>query len=880
MICRCRGTRTINNRMGHGTTPPKRSGGAALLVAALAAIATLLACPGASARAAASLPSGFTETVVMSGLNNPTAVRFGPNGKVYVAEKAGIVKEFDGLADTTPRVVVDLRTKVMNFIDRGLLGLALPPDMTADRSVYVAYSLDAPIGGTPPVFNDACPPASTRNCVTGARVSRINVATGAEQKLVEDWCMQFSSHTIGSLVFAPDGALYVSGGEGADYNLPDWGQNGAPPNPCGDPPGGTALTKPTSQGGALRSQDVRGGADPVTLDGTILRIDPRTGAGKAGNPFASSGDANARRIIAYGLRNPFRMTLRPGTGELWFGEVGWGTIEEINRLVSPADATAENFGWPCFEGNWRQPLYQGLTLCDSLMAPQTVSPRFTYHHDRPVVAGENCPNGGASVSALAFTPPGGAYPAAYDGALFFGDYSRRCLWVLPKGADGLPNPAAVRVFATGASTPVDLQAGPGGVLYYADLLGGTIRRLSYSSTLPVAQFTATPSSGPAPLRVQFDASGSSDPNGDALSFAWDFDSNGTTDATGVKATRTFDQERVHVVTLRVTGGGQVSTATRRISVGVPVPAIASPAPGTQWVVGQPISFSGYAVDNDGARVPAQDLRWTVVLEHGACPSCHEHAISELTGASGTVSAPDHEYPSSILLRLTARDGELEASTTLRLQPRTVALTFATSPPGLRLGVDGETATAPITRNAIVGSAHSVEAAATQGRATFRGWSDGGARAHNILAPASPATYTARYSTPAAASGGTGPPGAKPKLRLTASGVRNAAADGTFRVRATCDTDCRFRLSGTAVVKTRDGRRTSRTKRLLRHEARSRSLATGVAKRFTVKLTPRGRRAARSALARHRKVVLVVRGRATNGAGTATKVRRVALRAPR
>ena len=725
-------------------TRRQRTIGRCVLLSALVVLAAAASAPPASA---VTLPSGFTETVVMSDLKTPTAVRFGADGKVYVAEKAGIVKEFDGLADTTPRTVADLRTKVMDYFDRGLLGLALPPDMTADPGIYVAYSLDAPIGGTPPVFNDVCPAANLANCVTGARVSRIDVATGAEQKLLEDWCMQYNSHTIGSLAFAPDGALYVSGGEGADYNRPDWGQNGVPPNPCGDPPSaaGTALATPTSQGGALRSQDVRTTGDPTGLDGTILRIDPLTGAGKAGNPFAASADANARRIIAYGLRNPFRLTLRPGTGELWFGEVGWGTIEEINRVVSPADATAENFGWPCFEGDWRQPFYTGLTLCDSLLASQTTSPRFTYHHDQPVVAGENCPNGGASVSAIAFTPPGGAYPSEYDGALFFGDYSRSCIWVLPKGADGLPNAAAVKVFETGAASPVDLQAGPGGVLYYADLLGGTIRRLGYSASKPVAQFTATPGSGAVPLTVAFDASGSSDPAGLATTYGWDFDGDGTFEDAGRQVSHTFTTAGRHLVTLRVTNSaGASSTATQTISAGVPVATIATPAATATWSANESLSFSGSAVDSSGTPLPAQSLQWTIVLEHGACPACHEHPMLTVTGSGGTVTAPDHEYPSSILLRLTATDGELVGTTTRRLQPRTAGLTFATSPAGLSVALDGATAATPFTRTAIVGSAHAVEAPAIQSGLTFSAWSDGGARTHNLTTSATPATYTATY----------------------------------------------------------------------------------------------------------------------------------------
>ena len=75
----------------------------------------------------------------------------------------------------------------------------------------------------------------------------------------------------------------------------------------------------------------------MSLDGALLRVDPATGAGLPDNPLADSTDANARRIVAYGLRNPFRLAVRPGTDEVWIGDVGWNTWEEINRVQSPAD---------------------------------------------------------------------------------------------------------------------------------------------------------------------------------------------------------------------------------------------------------------------------------------------------------------------------------------------------------------------------------------------------------------------------------------------------------------------------------------------------------------------------------------------------------------
>ena len=539
------------------------------------------------ARGASTLAPGFEESVVLSGLTTPTAVRFAADGRVFVAEKSGVIKVFDSLTDPTPDVFADLNVNVYDYWDRGLLGLALDPDFPAEPYVYVMYTYDhqlgstspAPRWGTPGVYSDPCPspPGPTDDgCVVSGRISRLtanaNTMTGPEQVLVEDWCQQFPSHSVGGLEFGRDGDLYASAGEGANFNVADYGQAGSPANPCADPPGaaGTALSPPTAQGGALRAQDLRTGGDPVTLDGTVIRIDPRTGAGVPGNPLAGSADANARRIISYGLRNPFRLTARPGTDEIWVGDVGWDDSEEID--VVPSAGTMRNFGWPCYEGPGRQAGYDApnLTLCENLYASPAAAtaPFFSYHHWEDVVPGEACPVGNASIAGLQFAPGAGAhsYPAAYDGALFFADYSRGCIWVMPTGADGNPDPTRVRTFAAGAATPVNLQIGPGGDLFYVDFAGGTVRRIRYESgnRTPVAVATASPTSGDAPLTVAFDGTASSDPDpGDVLTYAWDLDGDGAfDDSTGRRPTYTYTTQGTYPATLQVSyGGGATATDT-------------------------------------------------------------------------------------------------------------------------------------------------------------------------------------------------------------------------------------------------------------------------------------------------------------------------------
>jgi glucose/arabinose dehydrogenase len=771
---------------GRGETPRLLGVWIALLAAILAAAVLVLLAPG-SANAVSTLPSGFQEEQVFSGLTNPMNVEFSQDGRVFVAEKSGLIKVFDGLSDTTPTTFADLRTKVHNFWDRGILGMVLDPNYPTNPYVYVLYTHDAAIGGTAPRWgtpgatSDGCPTppgALADGCVVSGRLSRLqadpatNTMTGSEQVLIEDWCQQYPSHSVGSLVFGSDGALYVSGGDGASFNFADYGQDGDPLNPCGDPPvgvGGTQ-TAPTAEGGALRSQDLRTSGDPVSLDGAILRVDPATGAALTDNPlYSSNSDPNAQRIIAYGLRNPFRQTLvaKPGTDEIWVGDVGWNDWEEINRIAdpTPTDSTVENFGWPCYEGQGRQSGYDSanLNICENLYGQPNADakPYFTYHHNNKVVSGEGCTTGSSSISGLAFYK-GGPYPDEYDDALFFADYARNCIWVMQKGTNGLPSPGQLKTFVDGAAGPVDLEIGPNGDLFYADFNGGTIRRIKYAAANqpPVASAEANPTSGAVPLTVSFDGRGSIDPEGGTLTYEWDLDGDGAfDDSSASQPTHTYETAGAYKVWLRVTDGqGASDTLDEPLTISAgntaPTATIDSPSPTTTWKVGDTISFSGSATDPQEGALAASKLTWSLIMHH--CPSnCHEHVVQDFAGvASGSFVAPDHEYPSHLELRLTATDsGGLSDTRSVRLDPQTVVLNFRTNPGGLKLVVGSSEATTAFSRTVIVGSTNSVSAPSPQQKGKkvykFVSWSDGGAQTHNIVAPPSTATYTATYQ----ASGG-------------------------------------------------------------------------------------------------------------------------------
>jgi len=733
---------------------------------ALGLLAAAWSAPDAEA---ATLQSGFTESVVYSNLLDPTDIAFAPDGRVFVAEKSGLIKVFPNLSSTTPTIAADLRTQVHNFWDRGLLSIALDPQFPTRPYLYAFYTKDAAIGATAPrwgqvgVSADGCPTppgATDEGCVVSTSLVKLtitgNTAT-SEQTLINDWCQQFPSHSAGGLVFGPDGALYASGGDGASFNFTDYGQEN---NPCGDPPGavGSDLSPPNAEGGALRSQDFLTQTDPTGLNGTLIRIDPDTGVGLPGNPLSSSLDANARRIVAAGMRNPFRFTFRPGTSEIYVGDVGWGTWEEINKLPNPTDATVDNFGWPCYEGAARSSAYEGagLNLCKQLYntAGSVSSPLFAYNHADEVIKGEECREfNGSSTSGLAFyQTQNGNYPAAYDGALFFADYSRSCIWVMFE-KNGQPDPSTRISFAK-ENEPVNIKIGPGGDLFVVDF-GGSIRRISYpgGNRAPTAVALASPQYGPLPLTVSFDATGSSDPDaGDTLTYAWDLDGDGQyDDSNAAKPSWKYTSAANVTVRLKVTDkGGLPATASIVIGAGNEPPDanIETPTTALHWAVGDKVSFTGSGTDPQDGALSGANLSWQLIMRHCVTvDNCHSHSIESFSGVKGEFVAPDHEYPSHLELRLTVTDkGGLSDTETLRLDPKTVDLTFKTEPAGGSVGVGQQNFVTPTTQTVIVGSKTSVSVPTPQSVGGnwygFSSWSDGGARSHEIVAPASPTTYTA------------------------------------------------------------------------------------------------------------------------------------------
>jgi glucose/arabinose dehydrogenase len=741
---------------------------------------------GGAGQAAAHGPEDFVFVEVLSDLDRPVGVEVASaTGEVFVIEKNGKVKVFDSFDDPTADIVANWEWRVMSTGDQGMLGLAVDPDYgsgTGNDFVYVHYVLDeVPGENEPPHWGDNCPVAQTDGCVVTATLARIevdpatNTMLGSTDLLTSTACLQFNGHSSNDLAFGPDGYLYASIGDGASYIVADYGQLGG--NPCQDPPYPAEPTPANSEGGALRTMDILtsvGGEanDPVWYNGVVLRVDPDTGAAAPGNPLSGGTVTGDDRVIAHGLRNPYRIDFRPGTDELWVADVGWGAFEEINVVADVDDGVVENFGWPCYEGPQLHAVYSQYGMCQTLinnpssldLTTTLTNAHFPYDHDDAVGA---CPGGSSAVAALAFVPlTGHPYPAEYDGALFFTDYARTCLWAMLADANGVPDPSTIETVASGVVI-VDLDVTPDGELLIVEVGdfsngSGGVRRLEFlgQNVPPTAVIEANTLTGTEnETEFVFDGSSSTDPEGGALDYDWDLDGDGTFDAAGPVASIIYTEPGSYEVKLRVTDPEGVfgeTTVTANVSNTPPVPTITGPTGSETWQVGDEIAFSATATDaEDGGLAPdtpGQEWQWVLTLHH--CPGfdCHEHVEGNWVGVSGgTIVAPDHEFPAWLELTLTVYDSTgASGQTSVEIHPRTSLITLATEPPGLELaaGVSAQPQTTPFVIEAIEGGDVSIVGPTPQvlGSTTwaFDAWSDGGARIHDIVTPTGDTTITAAY----------------------------------------------------------------------------------------------------------------------------------------
>jgi len=689
-----------------------------LYAAIVGALLVLAGIPAAST-ATAAVPVDF-EDVLVTKVSRGTGLAFTPDGRLLITSQVGTMHMYkDGAQLTSP--VLDLTSRICADKERGLIGVAVDPAFATNHYIYVYYTFKK---------HGVCESNTARSPVN--RVSRFTlpdtnvISLTSEFVLVDNIPSPDGIHNAGDMHFGKDGNLYVSVGDGG-CDLDD-------STLCG------------SRNNNARDQHVLlGKILRVTSDGGIPATNPYQGSDSARCNLTGRTDPGKKcqETFATGLRNPYRIAFdMNATGTRFFiSDVGQDTWEEIDDGAAGAD-----YGWNVREGHCA---VRSSTDCGPPPAGMT-NPIYDYNHN----------TGCSAITAGAFVPKG-VWPAEYDGTYLYGDYvCGKIVRLTPAAGGGFT--AKDFVTGLGSSSVTGMVFGPHGstqALYYLNhLSGGMVRRIAYTGTLanrpPNAVAVADRTSGQLPLAVNFDGSGSTDPDGDPLTYEWDF-GDGTPHAAGATASHTYTTAGVYTVTLRVRDDvGADDTATLTIDAGntPPTPRIEAPAPTKCFRVGEVITLTGSANDDQDGALPDSALSWSAIKHHDN----HTHPFMPPTSGNNVAMppGPDPEElaatkTSYLEITLTATDSRgLKGSVTQQLQPCLVDLTFATDPTGLRIEINGDSAPAPRTITSWENyrlSANAPDQVDSTGQAwAFVGWSDGGAAAHAVTTPASAATYTATF----------------------------------------------------------------------------------------------------------------------------------------
>jgi glucose/arabinose dehydrogenase len=580
---------------------------------------------------------------VVGGLNLPTTLAEAPDGRVFIGEKAGRVLEWRP-GDTTTRTVIDLSPAGADIVqgdqDRGLLGLAVDPgfDDPASpgfRRLYVSFqSRFGPVGESG--ANGPLQPAqgcSLSLCPTVGWLSAVQVddltqATGA-QMISQNWCGEQPAHAIGALQWSKDRkALLVTAGDGIFSGAPGaWDEIG---NPCSFAAGFDGLMKPQQAFGNVTEPGFEGAVVSFPLEKLRDPARPVT-----------------PRIVAGGLRNPWRMAVDDATGDAFVADVGWNTYEELNRIpaASVASGPPVNYGWPCAEGPnaFEVPGWSATAYCRSARASGALRPPWLhYGNAEGPTAIVSCSDGRA-VGPVAMIRDDAPLPAGLGSGLFFADYARGCGWIAPRGAGTTITSGDIRLVSDSMPFITDALQTADGTFHWLQILSddlagpGGLNRLATGVVAHIDITHAPHAGGTATASAARSESSLADPS---LSYEWDFDGDGVFhDARGPDARMRIDEPRT--ISVRVTdqlGRSDISSAEARI--GTPPVVTIHAEPAASVVPASTRVRASVSVEDIDGDASADTTRWSVQMEHCQA-TCHTHHVLSHEGASISFTAEPH-----------------------------------------------------------------------------------------------------------------------------------------------------------------------------------------------------------------------------------------------
>lgn len=624
---------------------------------------------------AATIAGSFEKVVLDDETTFPMELEVAPDGRVFWIERDGAFKIWDPANESTHMAAyIDVTTK----IEDGLLGIALDPDFEENNWVYLYYT---------PISED--PNRLSRFTMDGNRLDLSSEIVILEVPMQREKCC----HSAGGLTFGPDGNLWLS---------------------TGDNTGGSA-PRTDERPGREYFDAQRTTANTKDLRGKVLRIRPQDDGSYTipeGNLFEDDDPRTRPEIYTMGHRNPWRITVDPKTGWLYWGDVGPGNqyeedrkplgVEEFGQAKAPGF-----FGWPYFVGpnagyrdynyateeygEWPDPEAPinespNNTGLRKLPPPQ---PAWIWYSYGPSEEFPEMGVGGMSAGAgpvyhydAATVGPHGL-PPYFDKKVFIFEWMRN--WIQEVTLDEEGNPMEITPFTPEYPyiRPIDMELGPDGRVYvlewgtefWGQNRNGRLVRMDYYGSEdrpPAVAVTAEPSSGRAPLAVSFRGSASRNENGEApLDYAWDVDADGTIDARTADFSHTYEEAGTYTVRLTVTDHkGLSSTEEMTVTAGNTAPevSIVWPPNGGFIEFNEPVPYEVEVTDREDGAVASPGPGVTVrpFLGHDT----HTHPLLEHRGREGTfVVVPDFTHKPYIIDHFV----EVEATYTDRGAPGTGSL---------------------------------------------------------------------------------------------------------------------------------------------------------------------------------------------------------------